>query len=98
MAHDQAGQLNKGEAYMANIEWETPPPSKRGRRSPVLEAFRAELRNRPGEWGVLRDRGTSSAQAMTKHHRGFEAVTRIRAVGGEKVYDLYARYVGEADQ
>lgn len=86
------------------IRWEEPPPQNPGVRGETRmpwSLIAQQLRERPGEWGVVHE-GDSPALHMT--HRiaqgkspwfrpagHFEATTRIRL--GHAV--VYARYVGE---
>lgn len=90
------------------IRWEEPPPLIRGVRRPaaVTAAERAlriaaELRARPGQWGVIAE-GANSRVLTTRIRNGVVAVWRpagayeavCRSVDGR--ITVYARYVGAA--
>lgn len=86
------------------LEWKEPPRSKTGRTGvwlPLLEA----LRERPGEWALLRSysRRNSGVNAVTDLKRGratqtydpkdYEFTTRSTSDGG---VDVYGRYLNGA--
>jgi len=90
------------------LRWEDPPRphrlTHRPRQRPQYERWElvaAQLRARPGEWGVVSDlvgkgggiAGQIKAGSITAFRpaRTFEATTRT----GEGRYTVYARYVGE---
>lgn len=76
---------------------ELPPRSNAGNRpSPVWAA----LRERPGRWALVGEAvNCGSAPMYAKTHPGFEMASRnTREIGGKKVVDVYARYVGTTDQ
>lgn len=76
---------------------ELPPRSDAGRvSSPVWAA----LRERPGQWALVSEAvNCGSASMYAKTHPGFEMASRnTREIGGKKVVDVYARYVGTTDQ
>lgn len=89
------------------LRWEDPPPNKSGnknkpRRTEHWREVAAELRERPGDWGVVLESDswnstggiapaiTAGRLAAFRPNRHFEAQTRTTPAG----YTVYARYVG----
>lgn len=87
---------------MPDITWQDPPP----RRSSTKRygVIRDALRQRPGEWALIR-RGASSASAATMRRavvwEGFEirsVTTDNKTAGGTPRHDVYARFVGDIEE
>lgn len=65
------------------VTWTDPPPAKAGRRATVFTPdVLAALRANPGRWALVK---------ATTRKAGKNA-------DGRRIYDIYARYVGEAEQ
>ena len=81
---------------MVDIQWAEPPARRRGRPEKWLAVCDA-LRERPGEWALIRRGRTSDAQPWRDGRIAgtmpgeFEATTRS---AGDGKYDIYVRYVG----
>lgn len=85
---------------MTQINWQTPPPRRRGRGRPYAykwEPFVAALKAHPGKWALFDEEVNPNAGwliRMGKHtaFQGgtFQAVTRK----GKKQQLLYVRYMG----
>lgn len=62
------------------IEWENPPPATRGRNAPDENSdhakFAAQLRTRPGAWGVVKKIQNPTPQQRT---RAYALATAIRS-------------------
>lgn len=90
---------------MTNIDWEEPPPNRRGHHPRVgkYAAFATALRENPGQWAVW-SRNTSASQASNLR-RGrilgfdppgdyeFRFVSEPETQGRRGT--IYARYIGE---
>lgn len=75
---------------MTVLEWREPP----GRAGVVFDAETvAELRERPGEWALIRVYG-SHPSCRPKTPAGVECRFRYRSIGGGRFAELYARWVG----
>ena len=77
------------------VEWSDPPPHppKKSRGNGIYDAFREELRRRPGKWAVLKRDGnvaTAYQFKLGKVWEGFEI--EQRTVDGRLT--VYARFVG----
>ncbi|KIF67582.1 hypothetical protein HY68_01365 [Streptomyces sp. AcH 505] len=93
---------------MSEIHFEAPPPGRNGGHQPATDhrAVAATLRERPGEWALIRRAGTQGSAGSTARliKRGallsyappgsFEAVSR--AIDGE--FRIYARYIGHLNE
>jgi hypothetical protein len=87
----------------AAVKFGTPPPQ---RQSPYdWDKIAAELRNKPGEWGLIFEGDkTSLVTAIRlngikalKAHKGFEVRTSNNVKGSPRTCDLWLRYVPEKD-
>lgn len=77
------------------MEWSVPPVAPRKNQYSKFEAARAELKARPGEWGVLaRERKNPIGPGTKTCWQGFE----MRHVRDPEthLYTIYCRYVGDA--
>ncbi len=86
------------------IRWEAPPQGdRRGNYlTPAIDwySFAAQLRDRPGEWGLLLMGGFSTTMASNIRYgrtRAFEPIGAFEAetVRIDGVPHLYARFVGK---
>lgn len=74
---------------MSVLRWEEPAP----RAGLVLDpATVAELRERPGEWALIRVYGHHKAH-LPKRPAGVELRIRYRTIGGHHFSELYARWM-----
>ena len=78
------------------IKWQDPPPPLHGGGGlrTRTEARRAALRQRPGQWGLVRQGvgySSGSNSLRVSLGDGFEVTGRSC---GDGTWDLYARYVG----
>lgn len=86
---------------MSEIKWQEPPAD--GRSRGAWDKTAKALKERPGQWALVRENADPSHATRIKHGtlpcfmpRGsFEATVR-KADGGK--WDIYARYVGEGPQ
>lgn len=76
------------------MEWETPPPAKRGRTSPKWKTIADQLRANPDNWAKI---GTikfpSQAAVIAKTH-GIKVVTRKNE---SATFDLWAIYESDSN-
>lgn len=82
------------------IEWKELPDPQKSRWTPVLSDLQ-ELRQRPGEWGILRHydspgsaKSTAGRWQMRWGPSGFKFATRTLA---ERDHAIFARFTGEPD-
>lgn len=68
------------------LAWEDPPPQRRRSRKHALQAFVAELRTRPGEWGVYRRDCLGNLAAQHYQHRDIEWQTVGNGDGTKTIY------------
>lgn len=75
---------------MTVLEWRDPPE----RANAVINRVTvAELRERPGEWALVRVYGDHRS-SLPKTPAGVEVRYRCRSIGGGRFTELYARWVG----
>lgn len=71
--------------------WQDPPPAKRGGKNERWRTLSEELKEVPGKWALIVERGdhaiTATARSALAHY-GIEVVQRT-VDGG---YDIYARW------
>lgn len=75
------------------INWQEPPPSKRGPGGTDWAAVRSELQANPGKWAlVLTD--VSASSAVNARRLGLEATTRgtKKDDNGRTLCDIYVRW------
>lgn len=76
--------------FVEVVEWEEPPPSKSNRKHHLLMA---ELKARPGEWGVVAtgavEAGSVSGFGRVFREAGFQVTSRTLPDGSAK---LFARW------
>ena len=83
---------------MTGMKWQEPPATKGGRGSNRWREILAKLQERPGQWALVLEGGSSANVSHIKSGvygggipGAFEATGRKRPDGR---YDIYARYVG----
>lgn len=78
--------------------WKDPPPAKEAGRTRVWDPLLRALRERPGEWALLRTAGTKySAKGMVGNLRQRRVTLTVDVAEYEFRYDgadIYGRYVG----
>lgn len=88
---------------MLDIKWEEPPAD--GRRQTRWDLVAAALRERPGEWAMVKENTSSSTAVNISLGRlisfrpagAFEARSVKAAKEGGERRDVYARFVGEGE-
>lgn len=79
------------------LKWEAPEPVRRGRRAnPRWAAVAVELKNRPGEWGLVAENARSSGLQWLRD-RGFEIAARGTSANGLSA-KLYARWPADGGE
>lgn len=82
----------------------TPPPVRgKARRtvdSIVTEQVRAVLESRPDEWALIKVRATpgesTAVYGWANRRADWECTTRSTVIDGERVHDIYLRYLSGA--
>ncbi|MGE3449001.1 MAG: hypothetical protein AB7H92_15640 [Microbacteriaceae bacterium] len=79
------------------LVWVDAPPPARARNSSRMARVREQLRERPGQWAMIRPNSASGyAKSLLKNDEwaGFEVVSRRRPEDQPKRATVYARFVG----
>lgn len=86
-------------AYVDEVIWVDAPPPARARTSSRLTRIREQLRERPGQWAIIRPNSASGYAKSLKSDEwaGFEVVARRRPEDQPGRSTVYARFVGDPE-
>lgn len=87
------------EAATDELIWVDAPPPARARSSSRMARVREQLRERPGQWAIIRPNSSSGYAKNLKQDDwvGFEIVTRRRPEDQRGRSTVYARFVGDPE-
>lgn len=76
------------------MEWQQPPPARRGKTASKWAIVAEALKANPNKWAMIGSVKHASQAAIIARNHGIKVITRQ---GENKKIDLYGIYEGESD-